>query len=285
MVQAAVSGLIEGTTFALLGICLVLTFRMAGVLNFAQAAIGSFGAMLMLELHDGGVGWVPAVVGGIAAAAAISVLIGLVMSRWFTDATAETKASVSIALLVGLLALGDRLFGSSAHNFPAVLPTVHLTISGVYVSASTIIAFGFALVLAISLTLLLRRTRYGHRLRAIADRPHTAELLGIPVRWLTVGVWAFSGAVAGAAIILIAPVQSGQFSGLSLLVLPATAAALIGLFRSFWITFWGGIALGVATGVINNVGSLAPYHNVIPFAVLIVILVVAQRGEVWDAAR
>ncbi|WP_322766820.1 branched-chain amino acid ABC transporter permease [Frankia sp. Cr1] len=285
MIQAGVSGLVAGGVYALLGICLVLTFRMAGVLNLAQAAIGAFAAFAMIELHDDGWGYLPAAVAGLAAGAAIAVVIGLAMNRWFGEANVTTRAGVSIAILVGLLAVGSRLFGGDPRAFPPILPDVRLKVAGVVLTAATLISLAASVVMAAVLTIVLGRTRTGHRLRAVAARPVTAELLGIPVRRLTTAVWAVSGLVAGGAVLLVAPVQTSQFASLSLLILPATAAALIGLFRSFWLTVAGGIGIGVLTGLIGDVQSIAPFSNVIPFVVVVIVLCVVQRKEVWDVAR
>ena len=60
MFESAVSGLITGSAGALIGLCLVLTYRMAGVINFAQASFGTFGAFTMLQLYDAGWAYLPA---------------------------------------------------------------------------------------------------------------------------------------------------------------------------------------------------------------------------------
>ena len=69
MIQSAVAGLISGGAYALLGVCIVLLYRMVGVLNIAQAAIGCLGAYTMLVLY--GFGW-PLLVG---------VLVGMLVTH------------------------------------------------------------------------------------------------------------------------------------------------------------------------------------------------------------
>ncbi|EIV92864.1 branched-chain amino acid ABC transporter permease [Frankia sp. QA3] len=285
MIQAGVSGLVSGGVYALLGICLVLTYRMAGVLNLALAAVGAFAAFAMIELQEEGWPYLPAVLAGFAVGGAVAVVLGLAMNRWFGESDTPTRAGVSIAVLVGLLALGSRLFGGDARPFPAILPDVKVRIAGVVLTAATLIALAASVVIAALLTAMLGRTRTGHQLRAVAARPVTAELLGIPVRQLTTAVWAASGLVSTGAVLLIAPVQSSQFSSLSLLVLPATAAALLGAFRSFWLTVAGGIGIGVLSSLIGDNERIAAFSNIIPFVVVVVVLCVVQRREVWDAAR
>ena len=133
MFESAVSGLITGSAGALIGLCLVLTYRTAGVINFAQAAFGTFGAFTMLQLYDAGWAYVPAAIVGLATGAVLAVLLGLVMLRFFPEASVDTKTGVTIGILVTMLTAGLLIFGNDPHQFPAVLPNVSVTIGGVVV--------------------------------------------------------------------------------------------------------------------------------------------------------
>jgi branched-chain amino acid transport system permease protein len=72
---------------------------------------------------------------------------------------------------------------------------------------------------------------------------------------------------------------------MSLLVVPAFAAALVGLFRNFYATVIGGIAIGVIQGMASESSTFAQYQDVVPFVIIVVAILWAQRGEVWDVAR
>jgi branched-chain amino acid transport system permease protein len=181
--------------------------------------------------------------------------------------------------------VGNRVFGDHPRVFPAILPDSRVTVAGVVLPASTLLALALSLALAVSLTVFLGRTQVGVQLRALATRPTTAELLGVPVRGLAVLVWAAGGLLSGVAMLLIAPVQGGQFSGLSLLILPALVAALIGLFRSFWLTLLAGVALGVLLGIMSRFSGLSAYSDAVILVISLAVLVVVQRGARWDVAR
>lgn len=285
MFESAVSGLITGSAGALIGLCLVLTYRTAGVINFAQAAFGTFGAFTMLQLHDGGWAYVPAAAVGLATGAVLSVLLGLVMLRLFPEASVDTKTAVTIGVLVTMLTGGLLIFGNDPHQFPAVLPNVSVTVGGVVIPGPTIAGIVLAVALAAALTAYLARTRTGTQIRAVASRPVTAEVLGLPVRALTISIWAAGGAITAAAMLIIAPSQGGQYFQMSLLILSGLAAALCGLFRSLVLTVAGGLAIGVLGGMLTESKTLTPYADSVPFVLILAILLVTQRKETWDAAR
>lgn len=285
MIQSAIAGLVSGGAYAALGVCVVVMQRMVGVLNFAQAAIGAFGAFVVFVLYGDGIAYAPAALAGTAAAAGIAALLGLAMSTWFSEAGPRVRSTVAVAMLITLLASGFRAFGDSPRTVPEVLPGVTFTVAGVVITAASVAAIAGSVTIAVALWLFLSRTRTGVRLRALSERPTSAELLGIPARRLTVGVWAASGAVSALAILVIAPSRGGDFLSLSMLIVPALAAALIGLFRSLGATVAGGIGIGLLEGLATQSASIGPYRHALPLLVILAILLWSQRSQVWDAAR
>lgn len=285
MLDASVAGLISGGAYALLGVCIVLLFRMVGVLNLAQAAIGVFGAYVMLVYYNWGWPLAIAVIIGIIAGALVGGLLGTVMSRWFAEAPVQTRSSVTIAMLIGLLTIGLRLFGADPRETPLLFTGTTFTVGGVIISLATIIVIVLAVALAVMISLLLQHTHLGVMLRALAEQPTAAELLGVPSHQLTIGVWAFAGAISALAIILIAPTRTPNFAVLSLFILPALGAALLGRFRSFPITIVGGLGIGIFEGIAAQITTLSSYRSGLSFVVILVALLWLQRGEVWDAQR
>jgi branched-chain amino acid transport system permease protein len=145
------------------------------------------------------------------------------------------------------------------------------------------------LILAVVFTVLteqfLARTRTGLELRALSQRPMAAELIGIRVRLLALGVWAVTGAVTAFALMIIAPLRSPDFASLSLLVVPALAAALIGAFVSFRAALIGGVMIGVLEGAVSALDFVSQYRSTVPFIVILAVLLWSQRGARWDEAR
>jgi branched-chain amino acid transport system permease protein len=285
MLQASVAGLLAGGAYAIVGVCVVLLYRTTGVLNVAQAAIGAFGTLIMLDLLERGLGFGAALLAGVLAAAAIAALLGWIIARFYADSTAQVRTIVTVAVLVGLLAVGFRLFGNDPRTVPSLLPGAGLQVAGVVVSANAVGILVLAVVIAAGVGMLLHRSRLGVRLRAISGRPVTAEMLGVPVTALAVAVWAVMGAVTAVAITAVAPTRPSNYLSLSLLVMPAMAAALLGGLRHLGAAAAGGVLIGVLEGAGTSIRQFSEYRQVLPFLVVVTSLLWLQRREVWDATR
>ncbi|THF57784.1 branched-chain amino acid ABC transporter permease [Ollibium composti] len=286
LLTSAVAGLTAGGTYALLGVCAVFTYRLVSVVNFTGAAIGTAGTFALIALTEAGYPTWPSVLAGILVGTFVGVAIGTIMTRWFAESSASTKAAVTVALLVGLIAVGLRLTGGQhPHVMPELFPGSAFRLAGVEVTIASVLTIGLAVLFTVLSDLFLNRTRVGLHLRALSDRPMAAELLGVKVQLLSLLVWGLTGAFTTFALMIIAPQRSPNFMTLSLLVVPALAAALVGLFRSFWLTLAGGILLGVIEGMASTVDSISQYRSAIPFLVVLAVLLWSQREARWDDAR
>jgi branched-chain amino acid transport system permease protein len=286
LLTAAVAGLSAGGAYAILGVCAIFTYRLVAVVNFTGAAIGATGTFVMVGLYDLGLPLGLAAMAGIAAGALAGVVIGLVMTTWFANANASTKAAVTAALLVGFIAVGLRLTGGQhPHYFPELIQGSAFRLAGVEVTWASVATLALSVVFTIATEQFLARTRTGLQLRALSQRPMAAELIGIRVRLLALGVWAISGAMTALALMVIAPLRSPDFASLSLLVVPALAAALIGAFTSLRAALLGGVLIGVLEGAVSAIDFVSQYRSTVPFAVILVVLLWSQRGARWDDAR
>lgn len=285
MLQALVSGLVSGGVYAVLGICVVVLYQTVGVLNFAQAAVGGFGAFVTVVVAEGGTPLWIAVVLGVAAGTALGLINGGLMVRWFAESRAEVRSTVAIGVLVTITTAGFRIFGDSPRQVPDISPDVSLDIGGVVVTGAGLTAIAGAIVVASVVTWMLRRTDVGVRLRALAERPRTAELLGVPAARMALAVWAFVGGLSVLAVLVVAPARTPDLLTLTLLVVPAMAAGLMASFASLWGTVAGGLALGLLQGACGDIDGIAPYRDAVPFLVIVLALSWSQRGKIWDEAR
>lgn len=279
------AGLLAGGAYAMVGVCVVLLYQMTGVLNVAQAAVGAFGTMVMLQLLEQGWVFAVALPTGVLTAAALAALLGWAIARFYADSTAQVRTIVTVAVLVGLLAIGFRLFGNDPRTVPSLVPGAGFRLVDVVVSGNALIALVLAAAIAVGAGLLLNRSRLGVRLRAISERPVTAEMLGVSVTALAVGVWAVMGAVTAVAVTAVAPTRPSNFLSLSLLVMPAMAAALLGGLRHLGGAAVGGVLIGVIEGAGTSLRQFSEYRQVLPFLVVVGALLWLQRREVWDATR
>lgn len=285
MLDGVISGLISGSAYAILAVCVVMLYRLVGVVNIGLAAIGALGAYVCYSAVGSGLPLGAAVLAGLAVAGAAAGFSGWVLARWFGQPSETVRAVVSVVILIVILTIGFRLFGDSPRVMPSLLPEASFVLGGVRVSLATAIALALAVAVAVGLTLLLRRTRLGTRLEAMAERPTAVQLLGVNTRLLAVGAWAATGMIATLAMLLIAPTRNPTFETMSFLIVPALAAALVGAFSNVWVAAAGGLAIGAIEGAGARIDWLASYRGALPFAIVIVALIWLRRREVWDAAR
>jgi branched-chain amino acid transport system permease protein len=285
MLDGVISGLVSGSAYAILAVCVVMLYRLVGVVNVGQAAIGALGAYVCYSFVGAGLPLGVAVLAGLAVAGLTAGFSGWVLARWFGKPSETVRLVVSVVLLIVILTVGFRLFGDSPRVMPSLLPENSFVLGGVRVSLTTVVALALAILVAVGLSLLLRHTQMGIRLEAMSERPTTVQLLGVNTLVLAIGAWATAGVISTLAMLLIAPTRNPTFETMSFLVVPALAAALLGAFSNVWIAAIAGLAIGAIEGAGARIDWLSSYRGAIPFLLVIIALIWLRRREVWDAAR
>jgi branched-chain amino acid transport system permease protein len=243
-----VIGLTVGGALSLAALGIVLVYRVTGVLNFANGAIGMFSTFvawqIVYPLH--GPVWL-----GVLAALLFSVALGLALElfvfRWLVGRPQLVKAVVTIGILLVLQSGASLIWGNTQYHLPINLIPAQkaVVIAHVPVGYSQLLVMGVAIVLSLGLAAFLRLSRFGIAMRAVSDDPAAAGLWGVPVRWVGAVSWMLGSLVAAIAGILISPFINFDTVSLTLLVLDALAAALIGGLVSLPLTVIGGFALGL----------------------------------------
>jgi branched-subunit amino acid ABC-type transport system permease component len=247
LLPMSIVGVVLGSMYALPAMGIVMIYKTSRVLNFAHGAMGMFSTFVAYQLS---VLWhLPsalAVVGAVVFAA----LLGLVIER-FTIAPLEgkptlSKVVVTLGWLLVLTAAAGFLWGASAYHAPISLAppgTVHLP--GVEISYLQIMNLGVAAGLTALLAFFFKRTRLGTAMRAVADNVKAARILGIRVSVVNSASWVVGSVLAAIAGILLSPMITLNTTQLTLLVVSAFAAALVGGLVSLPITFAAAIGLGI----------------------------------------
>jgi len=285
MLQGALAGLAAGGVYAVIAVCLTLMAQLVRVINFSQAAIGMFGAFIAVSFADLGIPQWLAVILGVLVGVVLSGLIGFIIATWLAEASISARSAVTVASLLLLTSLSFLLFGTRPKSFQSIISGPAFTVGGVVISQVTVVMVVLAIVIAVAAKLVLSKTMVGVKLRAIADRPVAAELMGIPVKPLAIGVWLVTGLIVAVTIAIIAPTQTSDATSLSLLVIPAAAAALLGGFKRLDLAVIGGLVLGMIQGAAAQFESLSLIREWIPLILIVIFLLWNQRKEVWDAAR
>ena len=271
-----VTGLALGSMYALSGVSLVVLYRSTGVLNLAHGAIGALAAMLAWEVGEDGRVSVVGVVIALVVSVVVSAGYGVVVS----PRLGRRDPVVSAA---GTLALALVLLGLISWHWPVDLRTLRLPTDGmsveflgVRVTGTRLLAAGFAIAIVGALGLVLARTRVGLMLRATAADRTAASVLGISTWRSDLAAWVIGGVLAGSSGLLLANLVRLDPGVLTLLVIPAVAAAAVGLLRSQAGAFGGGILIGLVEALATPFG-VGPYRAAAPFVVAIIVIAGRQR--------
>lgn len=276
-----VIGLVLGGVYAMAAIGLVLIFRVSGVLNFAHGAVAMFSTFVAYQISVlwGAPGWL-----GLICAVVAGSLIGLGIEvftiRPLSGRPALIKVVVTIGWLLVLQTLAGRIWGATAYHRPVQLVSrsgFRLPLLHVVVGYDQLTTFVVALGLAGATAALLRFTTLGTSMRAVADNPDTARLWGISVNRVTAASWMAGSAMAAVAGVLITPLINFDNYSLTIVVIDAFTAALIGRLTSLPMTVVGGMFLGLAQTYPRAFFSSAGIGELVTFALVLVTLAVLFR--------
>ena len=121
----------------------------------------------------------------------------------------------------------------------------------VRVNWTQILGVAFPIVVTAGTAVFLRVTKVGTAMRALADDREITAMLGVPVRRVEAAAWFGSGLICGTSGLLLANLVGLDIAGLTFLVIPALAAALIGQLRSLWVTLAAGFVIGIVQSALT----------------------------------
>jgi branched-chain amino acid transport system permease protein len=174
--------------------------------------------------------------------------------------------------------LAQLVFGRQAKPFLNVVPNTSLSLGSVSVRMTQILIIGTALIFAILLTLLVKKTKLGVALRAVSQNKQAAYLMGIHVKRTIMLGSCIGYSMAGACGILLAVYyQSVNTSMGSSVTLKAFASSVLGGLTDVRLSALGGVCIGI----IENLGiavSSSSFRDIFAFVFLIVVLLIRPRG-------
>lgn len=301
--QFAITGLLNGGPIALTALGLVLIFKSSEVFNFAHGQMLLLGAMVTWWLASPQGLDLPLWL-AIVLALLLSMLLGVLIERLtLRPMTGQPLLSIilmTLALSQALQGLAILLFGTTQRNFPVLFEVTNpyrLTVPFVAYNDNPIVvilrqnlvwSFIIAMVCVIILWLFFQYTRVGLAMRATAEDHETAQSVGIRTRRVFGLSWAIAGIIATVSGILIAT-ASGLDLSLSIVVLAAFPAVLLGGLESIPGAVIGGLIIGLAQGLValpNNQFFLGPEvaqtirnsAEIVPYIILLFVLMIRPDG-------
>jgi ABC-type branched-subunit amino acid transport system ATPase component/branched-subunit amino acid ABC-type transport system permease component len=279
-IQYAIFGLGTGAVYALVSQGLIVIYRGSGVLNFAHGGIAAFAAYSHWQLNDQwGVGWWPSFLVVLVGSGVAGLMISEFTIRPLRNPTALARVVVTLGVLALIQGLGALIWNTTTVGVASKLPNRFFTVGEYVIPEDRLYLVGIALAITVLLSLFYRLAPVGLAVRANAENSRAASALGWSPRSLGNASWVLGCTLAGAAGMLIAPLTGLEFATMSQIILPTIAAALIGRFESFFLTFVGAIAIGIMQAVtIVDFGSVQGASYAIPFLIIVVLLLVRGKG-------
>ncbi|MBI2217440.1 MAG: branched-chain amino acid ABC transporter permease [Candidatus Rokubacteria bacterium] len=276
--QGLLSGLLFGGVTSLMAVGLTLIFGVMRVVNFAHGDMMVWGMYLawMLSSRAG----IDPYLGFVVCAAALFVL-GLGVQRGLVDRILDAPHEMQILLMLGVALVLENAalvaFGPEPARVRSSLTLPPLWLGPLFVDVARLITFVIAIALTVLLGLFLFRTAFGRRIRAAADNPYGALVVGTDVRRVYAVAFGIGAACVGAAGALVAPILPFQpTTGLGLSV-ASFNIVIIGGMGSLLGAFLGGLIVSIA----ESLGAvfLAPsMKELVSFGLLIVILLFRPAG-------
>jgi branched-chain amino acid transport system permease protein len=285
--QQIINGLFLGSIYALFALGYTLVFGVLDILNLAHAAIFMLACFVALALVDHGF--------HILAALPLAVLaagfLGLVLERVaFRPLRGRANANLSglissIAVAIVFEAVALEAFGPNVSRFPfGTVPDRQLEFLGGVVSRLQVTIVAVAVGIFLVLTWLVTRTRLGRQIRAVAESPRAARILGVNVDRVIAASFFISSALGGAAGVLFGLAFNSISPDMGRSVeLKGLAVIILGGMGSMPGAVIAGFALGLTeVFVVAHLG--ASYRDVVSFAGLFLILVLRPRGLLGAAS-
>lgn len=268
--QTLFSSLVNGSSFVLIGLGIVLCYRSSRVVNLAQGETYSASGLLIAKLVAFGIPMAAASLCGVA----LATVFSLAFERLALRSRLHWSPSrlIIVALGVALLAEGidDRLVGANTYNFPAFLSGGSIRIAGAAISRQEAVLVLVAFAAAGGLVWFFRRTLLGNAMTACAENPGASSALGVNVARMRQLSYGAAGVLGGITALLLVPSTGITYdAGLTITLNGFVAAAFANMVNPGRV-LWGGMALGLGEGIIGS--YVSPLYEV-PLVFGVVLLI------------
>jgi branched-chain amino acid transport system permease protein len=267
-----VDGLSRGAVYAAFALALVLIWRAARVVNFAQGAMAVAAAYVAYSVSAAtGLYWLGFVV-AIVAGLLLGALVDRVVMRHVDHASPLNPVIVALGLVLLIQAVLGMVYGNEFRPADVPFSRSALTVGGIAVlSPYDLFVFAAIGVVVSGLGWMFARTSVGLRMRAAAFAPDVSRLLGVKVGGMLTLGWALASGVGALAAMLVIPTELGLHPhAMDLVFVSAFTAAVVGGLDSPPGAVVGGLAVGLLLSYVSGYAG----SDLTPLAVLVLLLAV-----------
>ena len=280
LIQQLVNGLAVGSIYALIALGYTMVYGTIKLINFAHgdvymmgAFIGYF-AVMVLKLNV-----FLALLLAMVACAVLGVVIERVAYKPLRKSTRVAALITAIGVSYLLENAMSYFFGAESRPFPSDFGTETFTLFGdVSVNGKQILIFGITVLLMALLQFIVRYTKMGKAMRAVAVDEQAAQLMGIDVDGVISFTFALGSALAGIAGVLVGVYYNTISTTMGITVgLKAFVAAVLGGIGSIPGAMVGGYLIGLLETMVSFFGY-SPYRDGVVYFLLFIILIILPAG-------
>lgn len=284
VIELLANGVSLGCIDALIALGFVVVFKATRVVNFAYGSLLLLGAYVVGRYHDR-LGFVGAAALALVVTAVVAALIGVVLLRRVRLADPGTLAIVTLGVDIVLATELTRRIGTDLLTTGDPWGAQVVSLGDIHVPQTRLVAAAVAVVVVVAFLVILRFTDWGIALRASAERPATATLMGIRLGRVAGGTWILAGGLAALAGLFFTAFPSAGISGTvgQAALGAAVPAAVLGGLDSTTGALVGGLAVGLtatfAAGYQDQLAFLGRgLGDVAPYIVMLLVLLVRPSG-------
>ncbi len=294
LLQQILNGLVLGSVYALIALGYTMVYGILQLINFAHGEVLMMGAMVGLSainaLAPYGLPGPLLLLIAVAVAIPVCVLLSMAMERLayrpLRNAPRLSPLITAIGLSITLQTVAMIIWKPNPIVFPDLLPTDPIPIFGAVLAPKQLLILVVSAFMMSGLLLLVNRTKLGRAMRATAENPRIAELMGVNSNRVISATFAIGAALAAVAGILVAMNYNiAQFYMGFLPGLKAFTAAVLGGIGNIAGAMLGGMLLGLIESLgAGYIGQLtggflgSHYQDIFAFVVLIIVLVFRPSG-------
>jgi branched-chain amino acid transport system permease protein len=295
-IQQIINGLVLGSMYALVALGYTMVYGVLNLINFAHGDVLMIGAMVGIMILNvlqnvapelpGVVKLTIAILGAIPVCALVNVIIERVAYRRLRNAPRLAPLITAIGISILLQTFAMLIWGRSPISFPQVMSSEPFHVFGALISPTQVMLLVLAVISMTLLVLLVERTKMGRAMRATAENPRVAGLMGVDANKVIVATFAIGAALAAVAGVMWgANYATAQFAMGFIPGLKAFSAAVLGGIGNIYGAMVGGVLLGLIEALgAGYIGDLtggflgSHYQDIFAFVVLIIVLTLRPSG-------
>jgi branched-chain amino acid transport system permease protein len=294
LLQQILNGLVLGSVYALVALGYTMVYGILQLINFAHGDVLMIGAMVGVTvaslLSNSGLPGPVVLLIAVAVAVPVCVLLSLFIERVayrpLRNAPRLAPLITAIGVSIVIQTVAMIIWKPNPVVFPDLLPTDPVHIFGAVLAPKQILILVVSALMMGGLILLVNKTRLGRAMRATAENPRIAGLMGVNSNQVIAATFAIGASLAAVAGVLVAlNYNIAQFSMGFIPGLKAFTAAVLGGIGNLAGAMVGGLLLGLIESLgAGYIGDLtggflgSHYQDIFAFVVLIVVLVFRPSG-------